>query len=179
MLLRACHPESMCKQQSEYHDMPSYVRRSKVVITASGVWRGPKTLVLKTIVDDGIKLSEKAGHKVRFDPHKLDLRSYDCVICDSWATSVCSDRVGAAQTQSQTQHTSAVRSPTAAAWLYMHACRRPMLPINLAAQHMGQPVVGNVTAANLTAFAPIAGEAGAVLREDGGAGEGVPLDARP
>ena len=41
-----------------------YELRSKLVITASGVWRGPKTLVLKGIVDGGITLSEKAGHKV-------------------------------------------------------------------------------------------------------------------
>ena len=34
------------------------------MITSSGVWRGTKTLVLKTIVDDGIKLAEKSGHKV-------------------------------------------------------------------------------------------------------------------
>ena len=40
-------------------------RRSKLVITSSGVWRGTKTLVLKDIVDDGIKLAEKSGHKVR------------------------------------------------------------------------------------------------------------------
>ncbi len=41
------------------------IRRSTLVITSSGVWRGTKTLVLKSIVDDGIKLAEKNGHKVR------------------------------------------------------------------------------------------------------------------
>jgi len=36
-----------------------------VVITATGVWRGPKTMGLKSIVDDALKLTEKGGHKVR------------------------------------------------------------------------------------------------------------------
>lgn len=39
--------------------------RAKVVITATGVWRGPKTMGLKSIVDDALKLTEKGGHKVR------------------------------------------------------------------------------------------------------------------
>ena len=50
------------------------------MITSSGVWRGTKTLVLKSIVDDGIKLAEKSGHKVclalsasRHIPRVLDL----------------------------------------------------------------------------------------------------------
>lgn len=41
--------------------------RVKVVITATGVWRGPKTMGLKTIVDDALKLVEKGGHKATND----------------------------------------------------------------------------------------------------------------
>lgn len=36
-----------------------------MVITATGVWRGPKTMGLKSIVDDALVLCDKAGHKVR------------------------------------------------------------------------------------------------------------------
>lgn len=39
--------------------------KAKVVITATGVWRGPKTLNLKAIVDDAFSISAKDGHKVR------------------------------------------------------------------------------------------------------------------
>lgn len=35
-----------------------------MVITATGVWRGPKSMGLKAIVDDALKLVEKGGHKV-------------------------------------------------------------------------------------------------------------------
>lgn len=40
-----------------------------MVITATGVWRGPKTLNLKAIVDDALNLSGKDGHKVLADPY--------------------------------------------------------------------------------------------------------------
>lgn len=47
-----------------------------MVITSSGVWRGPKTLVLKTIVDDALQLATDSGHKVRPKPWRaLDLCS--------------------------------------------------------------------------------------------------------
>jgi acetyl-CoA synthetase len=39
--------------------------KAKVVITATGVWRGAKTMGLKKIVDDALKLTEKGGHKVK------------------------------------------------------------------------------------------------------------------
>jgi hypothetical protein len=40
-----------------------------VVITATGVWRGAKTMGLKKIVDDALKLTEKGGHKARSSLH--------------------------------------------------------------------------------------------------------------
>ena len=43
------------------------LQRAKVVITATGVWRGPKTLGLKTIVDDALTITAKGGHTVGFE----------------------------------------------------------------------------------------------------------------
>ena len=54
------------------------------MITASGVWRGTKTLVLKDIVDHGIQLSEKAGHKVCIHRHKHAISRWTHEACRCW-----------------------------------------------------------------------------------------------
>ncbi len=42
----------------------TFARRAKVVITATGVWRGAKTMALKAIVDEALALSKQGGHSV-------------------------------------------------------------------------------------------------------------------
>mmetsp|Transcript_3580 Transcript_3580/g.10404 ORF Transcript_3580/g.10404 Transcript_3580/m.10404 type:complete len:633 (-) Transcript_3580:1161-3059(-) len=39
--------------------------KAKVVITATGVWRGPKAMALKTIVNKALDISKQGGHQVR------------------------------------------------------------------------------------------------------------------
>lgn len=36
-----------------------------MVITATGVWRGPKAMALKTIVNKALDISKQGGHQAR------------------------------------------------------------------------------------------------------------------
>ncbi len=44
------------------------VCRAKVVVTATGVWRGPRTMPLKSIVDKALAISKQGGHQVKSRP---------------------------------------------------------------------------------------------------------------
>ena len=59
--------------------MPVALRRAKVVITATGVWRGPRTMALKSIVDKALAISKQGGHQVKSRPRVIRQAANRCV----------------------------------------------------------------------------------------------------